>query len=406
MKIRSITCFCNPASDNFRSDLDRLCQVVDHCQAGFEKAGWEVQTARLATTPFGSFTQPKTAVKQIRELEKLAKDKCFTYLSVGPARISHPEEYELIPDILAASEDVFCSGFLTHHHRGISVKAAQACANVIVNSADINPDGFANLHFCAISNVKPFTPFFPASYSYGTEPAFALAIECADAALNALENAQTTSEGCEKLLDTLNAAADELFPIAKEAQMAFNIDFKGFDFSLAPFPEDWCSLGSAFEKLGVPSIGYIGSVTAAALLANTLDQGSWRRTGYNGLMLPVLEDSILAARSGNPHFTIKDLLLYSAVCGTGLDTVPLPGDISAEKIVPLLMDISTLSLRLHKPLTARLMPVPGLKSGDKTTFDFGFFKNGNIMDYPAAALNAPMASSEWIEVFRREASFH
>ena len=208
--------------------------------------------------------------------------------------------------------------------------------------------------------------------------------------MNALENAKTTSEGCEKLLDKLNAAANELFPIAKEAQMAFNIDFKGFDFSLAPFPEDWCSLGSAFEKLGVPSIGYIGSVTAAALLANTLDQGSWRRTGYNGLMLPVLEDSILAARSEKPHFTIKDLLLYSAVCGTGLDTVPLPGDISAEKIVPLLMDISALSLRLHKPLTARLMPVPGLKSGDKTTFDFGFFKNGKHHGLPGRRSRRPI----------------
>ena len=67
-------------------------------------------------------------------------------------------------------------------------------------------------------------------------------------------------------------------------------------------------------------------------------------------MLPVLEDSVLADRSQNNHFTIKDLLLYSSVCGTGLDTVPLPGDIRAEDLVPLLMDISALSLRLNKPL--------------------------------------------------------
>ena len=161
MKIRSITCFCNPASEIFQTDLDKLCQVVDHCQAGFEKAGWEVQTARLATTPFGSYTQPKTAVKQIRELEKLAKDKCFTYLSVGPARISHPEEYELIPEILAASEDVFCSGFLTHHHRGISVKAAQGLCQRDRQFGGHQPGWFRQPAFLRDQQCKTLHTFLP-----------------------------------------------------------------------------------------------------------------------------------------------------------------------------------------------------------------------------------------------------
>jgi hypothetical protein len=145
----------------------------------------------------------------------------------------------------------------------------------------------------------------------------------------------------------------------------------------------------------------MGSLTAAAILADALDRGAWQRTGYNGLMLPMLEDSILAARTETTQFTIKDLLLFSAVCGTGLDTVPLPGDISAEMITPLLLDISALSLRLSKPLTARLMPVPGLKSGEKTFFDFDFFENGQIMDLPAAALSKALASSEWIDIKKR-----
>ena len=76
-------------------------------------------------------------------------------------------------------------------------------------------------------------------------------------------------------------------------------------------------------------------------------------------MLPVLEDSTLAARSETGLLSVKDLLMYSSVCGTGLDTVPLPGDITQEMIESLLLDIAALSLRLDKPLTARLMPVPG-----------------------------------------------
>jgi hypothetical protein len=120
-------------------------------------------------------------------------------------------------------------------------------------------------------------------------------------------------------------------------------------------------------------------------------------------MLPVLEDSTLAARSETGIFTIKDLLMYSAVCGTGLDTVPLPGNISAEKIEALLMDIAALSLRLNKPLTARLMPVPGMESGQKTEFDFAFFQNGGVMDFPGDQIRGLMKKSRWIEINKRAA---
>jgi uncharacterized protein (UPF0210 family) len=402
MKVRSITCFCNPSAADFKETLTSLAELQQFCKEEFERIGWEVQSARLSTTSFGGYTHKASAIQQICDLEKRAAENRFEYLSVGPARISCLEEYALIPDILAATQNVFCSGFTTHQHRGISTAAVRACAKIVSDASQITPDGFANLRFCAMSHVRPFTPFFPGSYSYGGEPAFALAIQSADAALDAFEQVRDAAEGSRKLAEAISAAAQALTPIAKTAEKKFGVQFKGFDFSLAPFPEDWCSLGKAFEKLGVPSIGYMGSLTAAALLTNALDQGTWLRTGYNGLMLPVLEDSTLAARSENEHFTIKDLLLYSAVCGTGLDTVPLPGDISAESIEPLLMDISALSLRLNKPLTARLMPVPGLKSGDKTAFDFGFFKNGRVMDFPAAALGSVLASSEWLEIHKRE----
>jgi uncharacterized protein (UPF0210 family) len=94
--------------------------------------------------------------------------------------------------------------------------------------------------------------------------------------------------------------------------------------------------------------------------------------------------------------------MYSAVCGTGFDTVPLPGDITPEQIEPLLMDIAALSLRLDKPLTARLMPVPGLTSGQATKFDFGFFKNGAVMDFPSGELSNLIKKSDWIEVKKHQ----
>lgn len=253
-----------------------------------------------------------------------------------------------------------------------------------------------------MSNVKPFTPFFPAAYSYRTQPAFALAIEAADAAIDAFDSAKTVAEGKGNMLTQMNQAAEKLNSVIRQMNLQWELPFKGFDFSLAPFPEDWCSLARAIETLGVDRIGMMGSLSAAAILAETLDRGKWLKVGFNGLMLPVLEDSILAARSVEGSFSIKDLLMYSAVCGTGLDTVPLPGDITVDEIEPLLMDIAALSLRLNKPLTARLMPVPNLKSGEMTQFDFDFFKNGKILDFPSSQLRRALSTSEWIEIRSRQ----
>jgi hypothetical protein len=103
-------------------------------------------------------------------------------------------------------------------------------------------------------------------------------------------------------------------------------------------------------------------------------------------MLPLLEDSRLSKRSIDETLTIKDLLMYSAVCGTGLDTIPIPGSTSTDQIEALLLDIAALSSRLSKPLTARLMPIPGMNAGDLTSFDFEYFSNGRVLSIDANPL--------------------
>jgi len=72
-----------------------------------------------------------------------------------------------------------------------------------------------------------------------------------------------------------------------------------------------------------------------------------------------------------------------------LDTVPLPGDTTAEQIAPLLLDLSALAMRLDKPLTARLMPIPGKQAGGATGFDFSFFANSRVMSLDSEILMTP-----------------
>jgi len=94
----------------------------------------------------------------------------------------------------------------------------------------------------------------------------------------------------------------------------------------------------------------------------------------------VLEDAALAAGSGHGDFSLNDLLLYSAVCGTGLDTIPLPGDVTEDELAGIILDVSALSVALdRKPLTARLLPVPGKQAGDPINYDFEYFANGTVL---------------------------
>ena len=69
------------------------------------------------------------------------------------------------------------------------------------------------------------------------------------------------------------------------------------------------------------------------------------------------------------EFDIPLLLTNSAVCGIGLDTVPIPGDTSTDKLCALMRDTGTMAYRLNKPLTVRVFPVPGLVAGDITKFE-------------------------------------
>ena len=219
--------------------------------------------------------------------------------------------------------------------------------------------------------------------------------------VEAFTDAQTLDDGRKALVNKLEEHGKALASVAENLSRKFRTDFGGIDFSLAPFPTDEQSLGGAVEAMGVPKIGLHGSLAAASLLTEAVDRANFPHTGFSGFMQPVLEDSVLAKRAAEGTLTIKDLLLYSAVCGTGLDTVPLPGDVTAGQIAALLLDLSALALRMDKPLTARLMPIPGKKAGDPTDFDFAFFANSKVMALEAEKLGGVFSGDEVFQLQAR-----
>ena len=405
MKIRSITYFCNPHWPLDEKILRKADDFLAQARSAYEAAGYEVQTTRLATIPFPQLLNGKVdeTPRLAESLSKLLPQIGIAYASLGPALTEFPESYAVIPEAIAVSENIFFGGVMADHS-SIHLAALRACAEVIVRCAPLDPNGFANLRFAALANVSAGAPFFPAAYhdANADTPSFAIATEAADLAVDAFSGEGTFNVKRSTLISEITKHGQALAKIAQSLITNLQLPtFTGIDFSLAPFPDDARSLGNAVEKIGIPKIGLHGSLAAAAILTEAVDRADFPHTGFSGFMQPVLEDSILAQRAAEGTLTIKDLLLYSTVCGTGLDTVPLPGDTSAEQIAALLLDLSALALRLTKPLTARLMPIPGKKAGDATTFDFGFFANSKVMRLDAEPLSPPFTSDEVLQIRHR-----
>ena len=373
MKIRAITLF---AALNFPADpeaLQKLGACATAARRAYESAGIAVQTLRLALP--GLPDAPDLCADAVA-LETAAHAAGFEYVSLGPVETARLPE---LPALFAATKGIFATAHIVHPQTGaIGGAAIRAAADVIRRCAAIE-DGFGNLRFAALANVGPGTPFFPAAYHDGGATAFAIATQSADLAVAACAAARDADDARLRLAAAITEEAARLVAVAQELARTQGLRFGGVDFSLAPFPTAECSIGAALETLSGQPLGDAGTLAAAATLAEAIDQAQFPHAGFCGLMLPVLEDAVLARRAAEGRLRVGELLQWSAVCGTGLDTVPIPGDASEDAIAHLLFDVAALSARLRKPLTARLMPLPGKGAGDPVHFDFAYFADGGVL---------------------------
>ncbi|MGZ9225237.1 MAG: DUF711 family protein, partial [Anaerolineales bacterium] len=323
MKIRSITYFCNPQYPLDEKVLQKAGTFLSEARSAYEAAGYQVQTVRLATVPFPQLLgdgQIDKLPELVTQFEEIAQQHNIGYVSLGPALPEMPRSYEVIPEGIFVSKNIFFGGVMADTTRGLNLSAVRACAEIIVKAALIEPSGFANLQFAALANVNAGAPFFPAAYHDGDAPAFAIATESADLAVEAFENAKTLEDGRKALVSEVTRHGQAISRVAQGFTQSpvsnyYSPTFLGIDFSLAPFPDDAHSLGNAVEKMGVPKMGLHGSLAAAAILTEAVDRADFPHVGFSGFMQPVLEDSVLAKRAAEGTLTIKDVLLYSAVCG-------------------------------------------------------------------------------------------
>jgi uncharacterized protein (UPF0210 family) len=383
-KIRALTAFVPLDRAHYREQIGDALGELHKLKAAFEQAGYEVQTIRISTQPFPNYTRglsDEQTLAFFRDYDALAVREGFD-ASIGPAMLTDgddPHQAELLAKILAASKTLEGTVVVAGDD-GVHWKAVQAAAGIMKYLEDHTPHSQGNFSFAATALVPPGTPFYPASYSAGRGHEFAIGLQSANVVAEALTTTHDVNAAQQAIEDALGPHARAVEAVAQRMAGETGWNYLGLDLSPAPLKE--ISIGAAIENFTGAPLGSSGTLTAAALITRALRALPVKRIGYSGLMLPVLEDSVIAKRWDEGRLSLDSLLAYSSVCGTGIDVAPLPGDVSREQLARIIGDMASLAVKLQKPLSARLLPVAGKKAGEKTEFEDPFLVNATIRPLP------------------------
>jgi uncharacterized protein (UPF0210 family) len=381
-KIRAITAFINLDRAQYQLQVADALKMLRRAQTTFESRGYQVQTIRIATQPFPEYTKGLTKEQTLaffKQYDALAEKEKFA-ASIGPAMLNAEDsdsQAELLGEILSNTRKLNGTVVVAGED-GVRWNAVGAAARVM-KKLEETEHSQGNFRFAAIAMVPPLTPFFPAAYHTGFGHQFAIALESANVVAAAFKDARDLGMARQRLIDSLAATAFDVEHHAGRVDQETGWAYMGID--LSPAPAGDVSIGAAIENLTTQPFGMSGTLTAAATITSAVKDVKVKQTGYSGLMLPILEDTRLAQRWSEGHVSLDALLSYSAVCGTGLDTVPLPGDISAEQLSLIISDMASLAVKWHKPLSARLLPVLGKGWGEMTEFDDPFLVNAKLQSF-------------------------
>jgi uncharacterized protein len=366
--------------------IKQAAEILQLAQERYAGAGYEVQTLRLSTRPvFDDLASwsPSALVNYVQVLQRMLDDVGLGFCSLGTAQAARPgfplERIDLIADLLASTSALNATVQLATSEYGLRAEAALPVARVMQRLAYETQEGFGNFRFAMLACAAAGCPFFPTAYHAGPT-SLSLGLQGVDVVLEALQ-ARISREimpvdllrASEWVRTALIEQASPVVALGQALVQEQGLLFGGIDLSPAPLGEH--SIATALELCGYGPVGTPGTLAAAAALTFALKNTGLPTCGYCGLMLPVLEDAVLGQRWGEGLSGAHQLLLYSAVCGTGLDTLPFAGDTAPELIAHLLLDVATLALRLNKPLSARLFPVPGRSAGERTTFTSPYLTN-------------------------------
>lgn len=366
VRVRTITAGVAMERGLDREAVSRALEMLARAKKGFQAEGYEVQTTRITMPPVIAALDAKgrrAALAPIAEIDALVVAK-GAVCAVGPVLIADRADDDLAPwsaEMVKATKNTSFSVMVASPTNGVHARASRVAAEVMRAVSEAVADGKGSFRFAAAANIPAGTPFFPVGWHEGTS-SLAIGLESADLVRMAFAEASDVEDGRRRLTERMTTELRAVEKIASAIAAEEKVRYGGIDSSPAPLGA--VSIGAALEALSHVPFGDAGTLRACAVVTAVLKSIPVLQCGYSGLMLPVLEDQLLAKRAVEGRYGIRDLLLFSSVCGTGLDVVPVPGDTTVDTLTNIVLDVAAQSVKLKKPLSVRLYLAPGSKPGD------------------------------------------
>jgi uncharacterized protein (UPF0210 family) len=378
-RIRAVTAFIEVDPKSYSVQIADAQKFLAAAKDALNKAGFEGGGGRITTQPFPQYTRGMTSADAVAFVGKLreAAARERNSLNIGSAMLhdnDDPAAVSLLVDILSSVS--VNANLITADEQGIHWNAVRQAARIIKQLEERSPHGDANFNFAAIAMMKPYGPYYPGSYHVGKGHAFAIAMEGAEVVGDVFRQYQDPVQAEARLSAAFSDYTKQVEAVAMQLAKTTDWSYEGIDATPAPAGDR--SIATAIESFTAAPFGSAGTETAAGIITRAVQSTPVKRTGYSGIMIPVMEDNGLAKRWSERTFTLDSILAYSAVCAGGVDTVPLPGDVTEDQIARIIGDVSWLAFRWNKPLGARLLPAPGRQAGEQTDFTGGILVKTTI----------------------------
>ena len=384
-KVRAITAFVRLDPATLDRQIADALTVLRNAKADFARRGYQTETIRIVTQPLGELVGGQAnddALRLLKTLDDLSAKEGFIP-SVGAAMMrdtDDPRTMHLLATALSTLPNIQANSIIAAED-GIHWQVIRESAALVHYLTDHAAPSHGNFNFTATAMVQPYGPFYPGAYHSGAGRRFSIGFESANVVQEVFARTHGDFTGSvAELTRQLTIHARVAASVGARVAATTGWTFMGVDPTPAPLGE--VSIGAAIETYTGAKFGSSGTLTAALIITTAVKAVPVRQVGYSGLMVPVLEDKLLAQRWAEGTITTDALLAYSAVCGTGLDTIPYPGDISVGQLARIFGDVASLAWKWHKPLSARLQPVAGKRAGDLTEFGGPFLFNTRLHEVP------------------------
>jgi uncharacterized protein len=383
-KVRAITAFVRIHPEervHLEDKMEEALRVVRRVKVLFSAEGYETETVRVVTQPVAELVaglNDNDAMAVLKRIDALAVREDFDP-NVGPGMLRDSDAdhgMKLLEQALSSSQKLEASAIIAADD-GIHWKTIHRTAELVKYVSEHSPRSQGTFNFTATALLKPLGPFYPGAYHTGQGKQFSIGFEAANVVRDVFRrDSWQVEKATRDLTDELTKHARVADRIGSKVAEETGWAYVGLDPTPAPLGD--VSIGAAIEAFTGRKFGESGTMTAARVITAAVKAVPVKQTGYAGLMVPVMEDKLLAQRWAEATYSVDSLLAYSAVCGTGLDTIPLPGDVSTEALERMYADVASLALKWKKPLSARLQPVKGKKDGEKTEYNDPFLFNTTV----------------------------